>query len=277
MQELWLDKWGADAQRATQRGIDLAMIDNLKAENRKLLELQKQHADHIKATKGVSEKKLEDLTNKLAHLTTREHNLGGAETELKRRLVESKTYRDYCDAVQVMGSKAEKTVEEMKTIDSGSSRAKQAYDKWEKSNCRPQKRLLEFTARVEKAQKTNRIEHAKHMKAQDDKERELEAIKIEQHLSVQRLSVERQVFAKEQADWREQQARDLGGTEAQVILELAVRIEIDRVTPKLQEQAMAAAYARAKEEVDSDVLEKARIEGRRLGYHSASHMALRKQ
>ncbi|KAF2787770.1 hypothetical protein K505DRAFT_342657 [Melanomma pulvis-pyrius CBS 109.77] len=257
MDELWMAKWDAEKKMVMSRKRDADALSDLRTKLKLsdsdcsyLRRTQAWHSDQTRAVKKSCDTEIEKMKYKMEDLEHREHKLVEGEAELKRSQSDFKGYRDYNAAIKNLGDRIEKATAEMKILVSGKPRAGQSFEKWEKSNCRPEMRLVEFTSRVENERKKIQTEHAAEMKVIEDLKNQVEEMATKNKNAAEELVTDRLTLAEEQEQWRLSRTRDLGGIELDSILETRIRQELGQIKIELREDAFTDCYAFAKEDLD---------------------------
>jgi hypothetical protein len=223
LQKLWLAKCDAETQRSIDR-------------NSKIREI------------GA----LTEAEEKIVAVNKRQEKLQEAKEHVKRVQSKSKTYRDFCDALQRMGNQVEKAARDMDILVADKKVAKLAFEKWEKTNCQPLTNLMDFWRRVETAQDDNRREHAERMMATKEREEQISQSEARYKDAVDTFADERRRFLHEQQEWREAQSQQLNGLELNEIIETRVRNEVISLKPQMLAEANRLGHVLAKQDWEAE-------------------------
>jgi hypothetical protein len=211
---------------------------------------------------------MQEAEEKIVAVNERQEKLQEAEEHVKRVQSKSKTYRDFCDALQKMGNQVEKAARDMDILVADKKVAKLAFEKWEKTNCQPLTNLIDFWRRVETAQDDNRREHAERMTATKEREEQISQSEARHRDAVDTFADERRSFLHEQQEWRQAKSQQLNGPELNEIIEIRVRNEVNSLKPQMLAEANRLGHVLAKQDWEAEksvVLATARLGGFEAG------------
>jgi hypothetical protein len=233
----------------------------IEKQNGMIEELHKGNAAYRHVIDQQATQKSKDIEEKMATLVRREHEFEAKEAKRRQRVAETSAEQDLFDAIEALGLSLKKALREMRTLVAGKVRPQQAFERWESRFCEPTIQLVKLTERVRSTRNAN----TQREKDLTQRTTEFELKRTELTRATNQLKAEKDLFAKEQNEWRRQLAQNLEGAELKAVKEMWLKIQEETVKPQLLAEATSNSYDAAKRDLLEQSEEQAR-EAKKTGF-----------
>jgi hypothetical protein len=269
----YMDWADARIQKLEQKPIDPELGRNLlhdeiavlkrkiKEQDGKIEELHKGNAAYRHVIDQQATQKIKDIDEKMAILVRRKQEFEAKEAKRRQRAAETSAEQTLFDAIEALEPSIEKALREMRTLVAGKVRPQQAFDRWESRFCEPTIQLVKLTERVKSARNADK----RREKDLTQHITELELQRTEHTRATNQLKADKDLFTKEQDEWRRQLAQNLEGAELKAAKEMWLKIREESVKPQLLAEAKSISYDAAKQDLLEQSEEQAR-EAKKLGF-----------
>ncbi|KAI4935996.1 hypothetical protein J4E85_001324 [Alternaria conjuncta] len=148
---------------------------------------------------------------------------------------------DLYDAVWALGDKTDKAMREMRTLVAGRGRPEQAFSRWEKTFCLQNIKLVQLDERLRSKQDKQNQEIKEQEAMLEAREGVVTDTESRLNMAKESLENDRQAFSLEQSQWRDGRARNLEGTDLEVVQQLWLQAKEEQIIPALRAEARSLA------------------------------------
>ncbi|KAI4692585.1 hypothetical protein J4E81_007001 [Alternaria sp. BMP 2799] len=264
-EELSIEKIDADEKRVAAEEKLAEMTLKIDKEREELEEAQKMHAIQLQVKdKAISERE--------ANLARQEEE--AKDSGLRPRWIPNNEGpdADLYDAVWALGDKTDKAMREMRTLVAGRGRPEQAFSRWEKTFCLQNIKLVQLDERLRSKQDKQNQEIKEQEAMLEAREGVVTDTESRLDMAKESLENDRQAFSLEQSQWRDGRARNLEGTDLEVVQQLWLQAKEEQIIPALRAEARSLATIEVEnqlEPVHRAACAEARSEGHTAGMAEA--------
>lgn len=264
-EELSIEKIDADEKRVAAEEKLAEMTLKIDKEREELEEARKMHAIQLQVKdKAISE---------------REANLARQEEEAKERGSRPRWIphnngpdADLYDAVWALGDKIDKAMRDMRNLVTGKNRAEQAFSRWENTFCEQSIKLVQLDERLRSKQDKQKQEVKEQEAMLEAREGVVTDTESRLNTAKESLENDRQAFSLEQRQWRDGRAKNLEGTDLEVVQQLWLEAKEEQIIPAVRAEARSLATIEVEtqlEPVHRAACAEARSEGHTAGMAEA--------
>ncbi|KAI4637406.1 hypothetical protein J4E83_000222 [Alternaria metachromatica] len=233
-EELSIEKIDADEKRVAAEEKLAEMTLKIDKEREELREARRMQATQLQVKdEAISE---------------REANLARQEEEAKERGSRPRWIphnngpdSDLYDAVWALGDKTDKAMRDMRNLVAGKNRAEQAFSRWEKTFCQQSIKLVQLDERLRSKQDKQNQEIKEQEAMLEAREGVVTDTESRLNMAKESLENDRQAFSLEQSQWRDGRARNLEGTDLEVVQQLWLQAKEEQIIPALRAEARSLA------------------------------------